>query len=57
MSERTGGMTGKRQLGRPAFAGHRPTADVWPTVSTEGVRHRLDMETDRLLVGDGHALA
>ena len=49
-------MTGKRHLGRLAFSGHRPTAAVWPAVSNEGARRRLNMETDRLLLGDARAL-
>ena len=46
-------MTGKMKLGSPAFSGHRPWAVVWPVVSTEGSRRRLDIETGRLLLDDG----
>ena len=44
---------GKMKLGSPAFPGHRPWPAVWPVRATEGVRHRLDMETGRLLLDDG----
>ena len=49
-------MTGKMKLGIPAFSRHRPRAAIWPVVSTEGGRRRLDMETGRLLLDDGGAL-
>ena len=48
MSERTDGMTGKRGTARPAFSGHRATVAGWPTLSTEGARRRLDVETGRM---------
>ena len=53
MSERTDGMTGKRGTVRPAFSGHRATVAGWPTLSTEGARRRLYVETGWLLCDDG----
>ena len=54
MSERTRGMTGKNETVHLAFPEYRAAAtDRWPVLSTQDATHSLDMETDRLLYGDG----
>ena len=56
MSERTDGMTGKRQAAHAAGSGHRAAAAGRPALSIERVRRRLDMETGRFLFDDGSTL-
>ena len=56
VGERTDGMTGKKLAARPARSGHRAFAAGCSTLSTEGVRRRLDVETGRFLFDDGRTM-